>query len=890
VKPISVKPIGMLGRRATAWTRASVRWLDRWRDHADVRLGAVTRASLGKWLASVAIAALCGGVLAVALHLLLQASLNSGPELGWVAVAVIAAVALFLLVVVARNTIVSFVVAQRRRTHMYGLLLSAAALLASVQACAGATVAIGDRSVSLWQAEQLYAWRAADGVPLLAIPRRLEWSQPVVAASDGGRAILVAFIAALAVPFAGLLVAIFHLTGGANVPYSVRVASRDRRWRPSISILRRVRLPRTGIVVPLVATGGFLWGGLGRGTPIGDQIAASTGFALAGAVAAVTLGAVVTAVLLWFVTSGLKVLWAPVADGPWMQLLLAAVLVWADNPVRQALLPNNGDIAWPWKFLVTLGLWAVITVLLLPIWVDPYLPESLLALGLLLVFAGPGAPGSERITAAIGWAPGGFAVGPAIATALIGLTGAYLAVLVSRAFIRAANAGGLHVAGWIDLRRELGGYAYIGLQVITAAAGVLMLVSAQPIGTPDALAAIAYHVVESLPGDLPRVAGWQLDTDVTGPLAGAVVVGTMATLIVVVAFPMVRATARWARLRPRPATVDRPLAEIPMALLANLATAREFLESPGESSDEPEQALAAAERDREKLRDLLGDESPVYWAADHAVSTAVDAYRTLMRSQMSRQALQWSLWSVRTTRAADAIAAIDVYAATAERWQMGADVVDEIESRVQDLEARERDVDRRESDAWTREHGVEMRERGVDAREQLLSQREGAVQAREEVIGAREQAAEAREQYAEERVRAADEQLRVADEREQSFVAREADVEARVATLEARAVALESREGVLQTRETAVDSREADVEARAVALESRETALEAREREAAQHEDGISAREQGVDARERNVAARETAVEAREHAVEAREQAVEEPDSVPEPREPEPAE
>jgi uncharacterized protein (DUF3084 family) len=905
-----VKPIELWGQQATHWTRASMRWLDRWRDHADLRIDAGAGVSLRRWLAHIAMAAAGVCVAAGVLHLILLAALRSGPGLSWFAVAVVAAIAVVLLVIVVRDTVVSFVAPQRRRVHLVALLVSGAALLASVQACAAATVAIAGRAVSLWQAEQLYAWHLLDSVPLLAIPRRLEWAQPIVAAGAGDRAMLVAFTVALIVPLVRMVVAIYHLTGGhAERRSGGEVRAAWGRWW---------RLPRSGIAVPLVAAGGFIWGGLGLGTQLGGRIAATSGFAFVGAVAAATLGVILVAVLLSIVISALKAVWEPISDGPWLQLVLAVGLVWIDTPVRQVLLPGVQDFGPPWKVVVTLGLWAVLTVLLLPVWVDPQLPESLLALGLLLGFAGAGAPGSERIRAAFGWTPGGFAVGPAFATAFACLTGAYLVYLLSRAPARAANAGRLTTAGSTDVRRELGGYAYIGLQVIAASAGALMLLyglrvigatsASSAIDAPRSLLAVAWHVTDSLPGpDIPAVAGWRLATDFTGPWAGAVVVVTVATLIVVVAFPMIRATLRWAKLKAGPPAQDRPLAEVPAALLVDLEIVRAFLidssrtedlaairdiDSPDELSDEQqelltkmheaEERLAAAELDRGKLRELLGEESPVYWAGEQAVSEAVDAYRTVVKAQLRRQTLRWSPWPTREASAAEAIAAIEVYAATVERWQMGADVVAEIESRVHDLEVREGGVQLREREAETREQGVQARERGVDAREQVLELREGATRTREQNVEAREQNAEARDREVDAREQSAEVRERDVESREQSMVTREQSVEVREQRVDAREQGIEAREQSVETREQsadvrerAIDTREQNAEAREQSIEAREQSVETREQDAEVRQGGVEVRERVVDLREQNIEARERGTDLREQNADVREREVE---------------
>jgi hypothetical protein len=893
-----------------------MQWLDSWRTHADVRLDAVAGAPLRKWLTSVAIAAAAVCVAAAVLHVLLLAALRSGAGPSWFAVGVVAAIAVVLLLVVVRNTVLSLVAPQRRRTHLLALLASAAALLASVQACAAATVVIAGRTEGLWQAEQLYAWHLVDSVPLLAIPRRLEWSQPVIATGAGDRAILVAFTVALVVPLVRMFVAIYYLTGGHGVPQSGGAVRAQWGRRLSISMLPKVRLPRSGIAIPLVAAGGFIWGGLGRGTVLGGRIAATSGFALVGAIAAATLGVILTAVLLSIVIGVLKVLWVPISDGPWMQLALAAGLVWIDTPVRQMLLPGSSDSSAPWKLVVMLGLWAVLTVLLLPVWVDPYLPESLLALVLLLGFAGAGAPGGDRLAAAFSWTPGGFAIGPAFTTALACMTGAYLAYLLLRAPARAANAGRLHAGGSIDLRRELGGYAYIGLQVIIAAAGALMLLyglgaagatpAAPAIDAPRSLLAVAWHVADSMPGpDIPAVAGWRPATDFTGPWAGAVVVITVATIIVVVVFPMIRAVLQWAKLKAGHLAPERPLAEVPSALLADLEIVRAFLTESSRTKDfaairdigssaeltdeqeeiltkmhEAEERLAVAELDRGKLRDLLGGDSPVYWAADQAVSEAADAYRTVVRTQLSRHT-QWSPWPARGASAADAIAAIDVYAAAVERWQMGADVVAEIESRVDDLDTRERDMQLREHETLTREHevetrehGVETRERGVGAREQVLTLREGATQTREQNVEAREQRVHAREQSIDIREESVEVRERTVDAREQSVVARKQNTEVREQRVHAREQSIDAREQSIEAREQNADIREREIDAREQKAVLHEQSVETREQNAAAHEGGLEVRKHEVDLRERNIEAREREADMREQNADIREREI----------------
>jgi hypothetical protein len=866
-REIWMKPMVVWGQQATQWTRVSRDWLEKWRDRADLRLDPVARVSLRKWLASVAAAAVAVGVAAVMLHVLLLEALRSGTGTGWLAVGTVASVAVVLLVIVLRDTLVALVALQRRRAHLLGLLLSAAAVLASVEACAGVTAAMPDHTVGLWPAEQLFAWHLLDSVPLLAVPQRLGWDQPVVAASAGDHAILVAFTVALIVPLIRIVIALYHLTGGhaAAQPGGAARAGQSR-WS-SVTLAPGIRLPGFGIAICLAVAACFVWGGLGDGTALGGRIVALSDVAYAVVVTAAVLGAILLAALLAAVMGVVRVLWEPVSGGPWTQLALAAGLVWLDNPVRQALLPSVGGYSVFWKIVVMLGLWAVLTVLLLPVWVDPQLPETLLALALLLGFAGAGAPGSQRLAAAFGATPGGFAIGPAVATALAGLTAAYLAYLVSRAPARAANAGRLHLAGWVDLRHELAGFAYIGLQVTMAAAGVLMVLNhlgvvsaSQAADAPRALAAVAWHVADST--GLPGLAGWRLATDFTGPWAGAVVVAAVAALVVVMVFPMVRATLRWAKLQAGNPALDRPLAEVPAALLRDLDVVRAFLTESWRIADHPstldtetrdliadlyqaEERLAAAELDRPKLRELLGEDSPVYRAADNAVSGAIDACRTVVRTRLRHPSPRWSPWPARTITAADAVAAIDVYAAAVERWQMGEDVVAEIESRVFDLDSREHDMRVREGEATTREHGLAARERGVEVREQALALRESATLTREQDIESREHNAEMRERTAE---------------------VREHSVEVRESVVETRERSAATREEQTDVRERAVQEREQSIDTREQTAATREEGVQTRERQAAVRESEVDAREEWLQAREQNAEAREAGIVARERA------------------------
>ncbi|NUR72440.1 MAG: hypothetical protein HOU81_16615 [Hamadaea sp.] len=829
-----MNPLEAWGQQATTWARSPARWLDGWRRRDGTRFDS-GGLPLRTWLGQVAVSALGIGVAAAAVHSVLGVALASGAALGWLAVAAIAATAAVLLVMVVRETVRSFATTPRRRAHLIALLVSVATLVAAGQASAAATVALSGRTIDLWQAEQLYAWRLADSVPVLAIPRRLQWSQPVVDAVPGEHAIYVVFLVALVVPLLRMLLASYHLTGGNAAD---RAAPPSRPKSLSLTAFG-VRLRRSSLLAALVTSAGFVVGGVTAGPRLGGI-----------AVVVAVVGGVLLAALLWIAMSLATAVWAPISGGPWMQLVVAAGLVWIDTPVRQVLLSRVDGWGAPGKIVVTLGLWAVLTVLLLPVWVDPQLPESLLGLGLLVAFAGAGAPGRDRLLTSIGWTPGGFALGSALATAAVSLTGAYLAYLLSRSLARSANAR-LPVGGANDLRRELGGYAYVGLQVVTAAAGALLLLGSTNLDAPRALLTIGWHVADSLPGpDL--TAGTGPIVDVTGPWAGSIVIAAVVMLAVVVVFPMIRAIQRWAKLKAGPPVLDRPLAEIPSALLADLDFVRGFLVSAAESGisadladdlPEVERRLTLAEFDRAKLRDLLGEESPVYWAADNAIILATEAYQIMVRN-LDRHALKWSPWPVREAGGPEAIEAIELYADAVDRWQMGADVVTEIESRVHGVEVREEAVESREHDVAGREYRVDAWERGVNAREQVLELHEAAALTRDRELGEREQAA--------------------AD--------RDAALDARTQETEARERVLGPRELAVAARERNADLREQVVDDREQAAEERELRAAALEQSASSHDQRATVRHHELDARERWIEAREQNAEIREASVVAREQ------------------
>ncbi|NUT36005.1 MAG: hypothetical protein HOV79_23365, partial [Hamadaea sp.] len=127
-----MKPMEAWAGQATSWTRATTRWLDRWRSRDDLRFGGTMTASPRRGLGTAIMGMAAVGAGAGVLHMLLATALGSRAGLGWPAVALAAAIAAVLLAAVVRSTVFSLGAPQSLRTHAMALLRAIAALVAAV--------------------------------------------------------------------------------------------------------------------------------------------------------------------------------------------------------------------------------------------------------------------------------------------------------------------------------------------------------------------------------------------------------------------------------------------------------------------------------------------------------------------------------------------------------------------------------------------------------------------------------------------------------------------------------------------------------------------------------------------------------------------------------------
>jgi hypothetical protein len=656
---------------------AGFRRVNAWRERIDARVDATAAGSFGLWLRYFAAAVTVTGVVVVALHLLLLATFGSGSWLRWLGVAVVGLVALALEATVVRNVLISIAEPSQRRSLLIAFLTSLAVLLISVEAFAAAAAAIAGGRVDLWPAEQLYLWHLVDSVPLLAIPQRLAWTQPALLTHVGGRLLVLGFKVAVIAPLVRLVMAFYDLVESQGGERRQAVLRAGAGSRTSISFFRSVKSPRVGFVVPVVVVAGLAYGGLGPGTDAGRHIASLSGAVLLGTLLALVVGALVTAVGVAALTvMAVDRWWAVAAEfSEPVAFVVALGLVWLDTPVRLAPFPVGVAGFELGKVGTTIVVWAVLFTLVETVDSFPELPETILALSLVLTFAGTHAPGWVFLTNHVHWTPWGFATGHAIVAAGLGLTGAYLLYLVSKMSTRVRKAGHINA---LDpnaaVRTQVAGYLLMCAQIVIAAAALLMLlqqfgtVSPAPgssrLAAQDSLIAVTWHVLDALPGpDIPGVLGWRLTSDFTGRWAGLVIILAVVSTLVIVAFPMARAILQWAKLkaaRPRP---EQASAIVPAAVLHDLETVLAYLikpadtntpadnQTPGRSPRRPryqpkitrspvvEHRLIDVELARRTLLDLLGPDAPMYQAADQAINATAEAYRT---------AVTMSPWALRS--------------------------------------------------------------------------------------------------------------------------------------------------------------------------------------------------------------------------------------------------
>jgi hypothetical protein len=297
-----------------------------WRCRFEVRLDDAAAGSLRRWLWLIGPALAVTVVAAAVLHLLLLATLVGGTWLRWTGVAVVGLIAVAVEATVVRNMFISIAVPAQRRTLLIAYLTSAAVLLVSVEAFAAVTAAITGGSGQLWPAERFYLWHLVDSVPLLAIPRRLAWSEPAPLPDLG--LLVLAFKIAVIAPLVRLVVAGYEL-----------VEERGRQWR---DVLLRARggtsaLPepwssaevsRRVFLLPAVVVPAALYGGLGPGTVAGHRLAQLHPVVLAGVVlVAGVVGLAIGAAIIAVATKPVRALWDLLEDGEGGPLAVIAVVV-----------------------------------------------------------------------------------------------------------------------------------------------------------------------------------------------------------------------------------------------------------------------------------------------------------------------------------------------------------------------------------------------------------------------------------------------------------------------------------------------------------------------------------------------------------------------------------
>lgn len=630
----------------------------------DARLDAAAGQSPRAWIRYLAVALAGTLTLALLLQLLLAAALRGGAGWRWCGVAVAGLLALLLLGVVIRNVVISIAEPAHRRSLLVALLTSAAAVLTSVVAFAAATVALAGGQAGLIRAERFYLWCLVDAVPLLDLPHRIGWTEPNILNGLDGRLLVLAFTVTVIPPLVRLVVAVYELA---------EHSAGERRYARAIA--ERVRGPRSYTFVDsllphsaaLVAAAAVAWSWLVPWAGVGPQLLSRSGIAFLAALVGVAIVAAVAG-------AAVELLY----EQPLTLTLAAAVgLVWFDTAARRTAFPGLVDVGTWGRIGATLAIWAVLSVLVLIIWEEPELPQTALALVLVLGFVGADPPLSRWLVSTVGWQPWGFALGPALAAAGVGLTVGYLAHLMWRLprLTRMAGTFGLGPIG-VLVRVQLRTYLSVAMQIVIVAGAILAVLestaaagrtgSADRSGAAVALPAALWHVTDSLPGpDVVGILQWRLTADVTGRWAGLTVVVALLAIIVFAVFPAIRTTTMWARLSvDRPGAVP-PLVQVPAGLLQRLRAAVDSMaESPRPeqttglvgprdplrrltpfavtafpASAEVEQHLVAAELDRRVLLDLFGAESPIHLAAGAAIDTTTAVYRTRVQTRAPARGL-----------------------------------------------------------------------------------------------------------------------------------------------------------------------------------------------------------------------------------------------------------
>ncbi len=205
----------------------------------DQRLDRAAGDVVVRWHRYVLASVVGAFVVGALLHSLLALT-GPGGVFGGLGVIAVVAAASGLLVLMARNYLVSKAEPQDRRPFMVAMLVSTGALAAWMEAFAGLT-SLGSRyravyaeALPLSRGEQLMLWQLVDSVPLLAIPSRLGWDQPLQLTGVAGGILVLAFKIVVIVTLLRMAVAIYQLTEQhrrAEQNLAMHVQSQLRRSR-----------------------------------------------------------------------------------------------------------------------------------------------------------------------------------------------------------------------------------------------------------------------------------------------------------------------------------------------------------------------------------------------------------------------------------------------------------------------------------------------------------------------------------------------------------------------------------------------------------------------------------------------------------------------------------
>lgn len=663
---------------------------DRWRDRAQHWIDETAGKPIRAWIAPILLAFAATAAFVGLLRLLLSAAVGFGSSGRWTVVAFIGTVAVIVLVVVTRNVVVSLADPSQRRLLLIALITSGAGILTSVQAVVALTIALSDSPPTLWTVERFYLWRLVDSVPLLDIPARLDWTEPPVLPGLPGHVLELAFALVVIPPLVRVGIALYgHAEDRARERnYSEALAHRFQARRPWSSLAD----PRL-TTVATAAGAGWVLVEFYRHTP--TRVVSLTTLAGAVAAAALAVAATVTVRRLYDFLSEQAAL---------ITLACAALLVWFDSPARQALLPSAAPLGLWAKIGVTLAAWLVLLlVVLVFVWSDPEFMEALVALTLVTGFLGADAPATGWLREHVTWRPWELPLDRVLATAGAWFTVAFLVHLLWAVVKRQPILGRADFGDTASgLRQDLRAYVLRAVHVVIAAGAALTLLRSTSAASTSAttpgpwteasqsLTAAAWHIVDSLPGPgVTEILDWRLTAEVTGRWAGLVLILAVGATVLLVALPLVRTVALWARLTAgRPRSSDA-LASVPGAVADDLAAVVAFMEGvaahgePGITlvprarrmpfgsrvdlvfpTHPAGRRLVQAELNMAALVRLFGHESPWYQAADRAFAATARAFGAHGGPAAAR------FESVRSQdTVAAARASVDEYTALISQWR-----------------------------------------------------------------------------------------------------------------------------------------------------------------------------------------------------------------------------